>query len=166
MWALVAVWLMASYSFRSLQAGLFAIAPVCLSVLSIYAMMGVLGIWLEVGTSMFAAIGIGISVNFAIHTLERMLERVKLRGNSLEDALRGLYPTTGRALLFNFSCVFLGFGILATSQVPPLNEFGVLVAVALVMSFLTSITVLPALLLVVRPRFAQESARRRLRSVE
>jgi hypothetical protein len=154
--ALLAVWVVGALSFRSGIASLYAIAPVILSTLSIYAVMGLFNIWLGVGTSMFAALGIGISVNFAIHTLDRTLELVRDYHNDLEHALRHLYPSTGRALLFNFACVFFGFGVLLTSQVPPLKSFGILVAVAIAISFIATITLLPAMLLVLRPSFLNE----------
>ncbi len=154
--ALIAVWIMGAFSFRSGLASLFAIAPVVLAILSIYAAMGLFDIWLGVGTSMFAALGIGISVNFAIHTLDRTLELVRDYHDDLPHALRQLFPSTGRALLFNFACVFFGFGVLLTSHVPPLTEFGILVAVAVAISFIASITLLPAMLLVFRPSFLNE----------
>jgi uncharacterized protein len=154
--ALIAVWIMGAFSFRSGLASLFAIAPVVLAILSIYAAMGLFGIWLGVGTSMFAALGIGISVNFAIHTLDRTLELVRDYHDDLPHALRYLFPSTGRALLFNFGCVFFGFGVLLTSQVPPLTAFGILVAVAVAISFIASTTLLPAMLLVFQPAFLKD----------
>ena len=151
--ALIGVWLMASLSFRSLVAGLFATAPVCMALLAIYAVMGSLNVWLGVGTSMFAAISIGISVDFAIHTLDKMIDLVRKQGKSIEEAFEILYPSTGRALLFNFTAVLFGFGVLLTSEVPPLNRFGALVGVAVTFSFIGSLTVLPAMLKLIRPKF-------------
>ena len=151
--ALVAIYLCAVLSFRSFVASAYALAPVILSILSIYAVMGVFHIWLGVGTSMFAAIGIGISVNFAIHTLHRTIELVRDYREDLPVALPKLFSATGRALFFNFAAVFLGFSVLMTSQIGALQDFGFLVAVATFMSFVTSVTLLPALMLVFKPAF-------------
>ena len=151
--ALVAAWLMASAAFRSPIAGALAVLPVVLAVLGIYAVMGFTGIWLGVGTSMFAAIAIGIAVDFAVHTLDRLIVLVREQGLAIEAAFERLFPSTGRALLFNFSALLLGFGVLTTSQVPPLVRFGWLVAVAVSCSFVASLTVLPALIAVLRPNF-------------
>jgi len=139
--------------FRSFWAGMYTLVPVTLSVLAIYAVMGFFNIWLGVGTSMFATIAIGISVNFALHTMDRVLELVREYGDNLEHALQVMYPSTGRSLFFNFMSVTCGFSVLTTSQAPPLNSFGLLVAVAVAFSFVGSITVLPAMLLVFRPAF-------------
>ncbi|HHJ39111.1 MAG: hypothetical protein AXA67_11265 [Methylothermaceae bacteria B42] len=146
------VWLMASLSFRSLVAGFMAMLPVVVTILMIYAVMGFNGIWLSISTTMFAAIAIGLGVDFSIHTLERLQTLIR-KGNTLDQAIANLYPSTGRALLFNFAALALGFGVLSTSKVVVLQEFGLLVAVAIATSFLTSMTLLPALVKVLRPRF-------------
>lgn len=150
--SVLAVLLMASLLFRSLAAGVLAVIPVAMSILLIYTVMGFFGIWLGVGTSMFAAIAIGLGVDFAIHALERLRELGQQRdGRSLADALADLYPTTGRALFFNLAAVALGFGVLCFSDVPPLIRFGELVALAVSTSFIASVTLLPALVLLFKP---------------
>jgi predicted RND superfamily exporter protein len=151
-WALVAVWVMVSLSFRSAVLGLLAAIPVCMAVLLIYAVMGYTGIWLGVATSMFAAIAIGTGVDFAVHLLDRLLVAVREEGQTIDEALATLFPSTGRALLFNSSAVIAGFGVLTLSDVPPLVWFGTLVSVAAVVSFLASLTLLPAIVQVFRPR--------------
>ncbi|MGR3218960.1 MAG: efflux RND transporter permease subunit [Candidatus Anammoxibacter sp.] len=151
--AFLAVWLTISISFRSVTAGLMAMLPVSLSVLLIYAVMGFCGIWLGVGTSMFAAIAIGLGVDFAVHVIDRLIVVVREEGNTLDNAFEILFPSTGRALLFSFLAVFFGFGVLTLSHALPLIRFGALVLVAVVVSFLASITVLPALVKVIQPGF-------------
>ncbi len=154
--SLALVWLMASLSFRSLFAGSLALMPVIVTILMIYAVMGVNGIWLSISTSMFAAIAIGLGVDFSIHTLERLQMLIRDRHQSIDQAILNLYPSTGRALFFNFAALALGFGVLYTSKVIILQEFGLLVAVAIATSFITSITVLPALLKVIQPGFIRD----------
>ena len=151
--ALLLVMLMAAVSFRSLLAGILVVLPVVVTILMIYAVMGFSGIWLSVSTSMFAAISIGLGVDFSIHTLERLQVLLKERQGSVNQALLKLYPSTGRALLFNFLALALGFGVLSTSKVVVLQEFGLLVAVAIMTSFLTSLTLLPVLAKLLQPKF-------------
>lgn len=166
--ALLAVYICAALSFRSAYAGLLAIVPVSLSILANYAVMGAVGIPLGIGTSMFAAIGIGISVNFAIHTLHRTIELVHDYGETITLAMTQLFPSTGRALLFNFAAVFFGFGVLMTSQISALQDFGAMVAVVTLSSFISSVTLLPALLIVLKPGFLKppESKRTAPESIE
>lgn len=150
--ALLLVLLASALFFRSLVLGVLAALPVAFAVLMVFGIMGYLNIWIGVGTSMFAAIAIGLGVDFAIHTLERLRGLIGERRMSYADAVVELFPTTGRALLFNLLALACGFGVLMSSHVPPLQNFGLLVAVAVVSSFLISVTAMPALIGWFRPR--------------
>jgi uncharacterized protein len=156
--ALILVLLASTLFFRSLTLGLIATTPVACSVLMVFAIMGYAGIWIGVGTSMFAAIAIGLGVDFAIHTIDRLRSLIRDQGLSYEQAVATLLPSTGRALLFNLLALALGFGVLMTSTVPPLQDFGLLVAIAVLTSFLISVTGMTSLIGVLRPRalFSQQ----------
>ena len=151
--ALILVWLLVCLSFRSLYGGTLALIPVILGALSVYAFMGVVGITLAVGTTMTAAIALGIGIDFAIHTLDRIKLLITQQGLEPETALHQLYPSTGRALLFSFFAVFIGFGILGLSTVPALSKLGMLIAFSVLISFISSMTVLPALIKHLKPAF-------------
>ncbi len=151
--SLMLVGLMASLSFRSLYAGVLSLFPVVITILMIYAVMGFNHIWLSISTSMFASIAIGLGVDFSIHTLERIQTLMREKHQSVDQAIVNIYPSTGRALLFNFLALAMGFGVLYSSKVIILQEFGLLVAVAIASSFLSSMTVLPAVVKVFQPGF-------------
>lgn len=141
--ALSAVFLVCCLVFRSMVKGLLAIFPVIAAVLSVYLTMWALEIYLGMGTAMFAAIAIGLGVDFAIHTLAT-LERET--GDGIETAIRTLHESTGRALLVNTFVVALGFGVLMYSSVPPLGTFGLLIATGIASAFIAAVLVLPAIL--------------------
>ncbi len=153
MLSLLFVWLAAALAFRSILAGALSLIPVGMSLLLVYAVMGFGNIWLGVGTSMFAAIAIGLGIDFAIHTLDRMKELLSNRSGSYDQRLADLFPSTGRALFFNFAALTFGFLVLVTSEVPALIKFGLLVAVAVSTSFISSITILPVLGKLLKPTF-------------
>ena len=146
-----AVTLVAMLIFRSVTAGLLAAMPVGFAVLLVYAVMGFAKISLGVSTAMFAAIAIGLSIDFAIHALDKLREIGRDIGLN-RQALLKFYKETGRALFFNFIAVSCGFGVLMTSSVPPLVKFGCLVAVAVTVAFIASMTLLPALVTILKPR--------------
>ena len=152
---LAAVFVMAAILFRSVVAGIFATVPVSMAVLFVYAVMGVSDIWLGVSTSMFASIAIGLGVDFSIHTLHSMQEKISAVTGSWSERLVTLYASTGRAQLFNFLAIALGFSVLMTSTVPPLVRFGALVGVAVASAFLAAMTLLPAMAMVFKPAFLQ-----------
>lgn len=150
--ALLLVWLMSSLLFRSLIAGAYSLIPVATSILIVYSAMAVLKIPLGIGTSMFAAVAIGLGVDFAIHTIDRLRALYQQYGD-MGRVLDEFYPSTGRALLFNLLAIALGFGVLLSSKVVPLNNFGTIVALSVLTSFIISLTLLPAMVLQFRPRF-------------
>jgi hypothetical protein len=143
---------MSSLVFGSFSAGFLALLPVMVSIMIIYAVMVFNNIWLGIGTSMFASIAIGLGVDFAIHTIDRVKQLSQNRKN-IEDVILALYPNTGRALLFNFLAIGFGFGTLMISEVVPLVRFGGIVLLAVAVSFFTSMTLLPAILNTLKPKF-------------
>lgn len=150
--ALLLVWLVSSLLFRSSVAGTYALLPVATSILLVYSAMAALAIPLGIGTSMFAAVAIGLGVDFAIHTIDRLRSLYRETGD-MDMTLQQFYPTTGRALFFNLLAIALGFGVLISSKVVPLNNFGTIVAMSVTTSFLVSMTLLPALIQLFKPRF-------------
>lgn len=151
--ALFLVWAVSALLFQSLTAGVFALIPVAGSILLVYSAMVVLGITLGIGTSMFASVAIGLGVDFAIHTLDRLRTLYRSEDGDIDRVLSIFYPSTGRALLFNFLAISCGFGVLISSQVVPLSNFGIIVALSVTTSFLASMTLLPAMIKVFQPTF-------------
>ncbi|MCB1679153.1 MAG: outer membrane lipoprotein-sorting protein [Halioglobus sp.] len=151
--ALVLVWGVSAILFRSELAGLYTLLPICCTVLGVYAVMAALGITLGMGTSMFAAVSIGLGIDFAIHTLDRLGRLASRLGGDMPEVFREFYPTTGRALLFNFLTIACGFGVLTLSKISSLNNFGSIVVLSIGTSFVTSLMLLPALVLRLRPGF-------------
>ena len=147
------VWAVSALLFGSVTAGLFAIIPVSSSILLVYSTMVVLKIDLGIGTSMFASVAIGLGVDFSIHTIDRLRSLYQEHKGNWDVALQALYPSTGRALFFNYLAIACGFGVLISSKVVPLNNFGTIVVVSVTTSFLASMSFLPALIKVTKPAF-------------
>ena len=150
--SMLLVLIMASLVFRSLAAGLLSLTPVAISILCVYAIMAIFDIAIGIGTSMFASVAIGLGVDFAIHSIDRIKDIYRGDDKS-DDVMLALFPSTGRALLFNLLAIAFGFGILMTSDVVPLMRFGAIVALSVCTAFIFSLTLLPALILIIKPRF-------------
>jgi len=151
--ALVLVWGVSAMLFRSELAGLYTLVPVAGSVLGVYAVMVLMGVTLGMGTSMFAAIAIGLGIDFAIHTLDRLKVLMHRHKGNMAAAFSDFYPTTGRALLFNFLAIACGFAVLLASNIMSLVNFGGIVMLSIGISFVASMTLLPALVWRLQPRF-------------
>lgn len=122
---------------RSLRAGLLVSLPALLAIAWVFGLMGWMGIPLGVATSMFCAITLGVGVDFGIHLYESF-RRLRAADAAIAEA--------GPAIVADAVAVGFGFGLLALSQVPANARLGLLVAAALAVSCLLTLTGLGALL--------------------
>ena len=89
------------------------------------------------------ALGLGIDYGLQIHT--RYVEE-RHGGRPPTEAAGMAARTTGRALLIAMGTTVVGLGSLLVSAVPPVRQFGVTSAIAVLSAMILSITLLPALL--------------------
>lgn len=146
-------------TFGRVWAGMIALVPVSFTVLVLYGVMGYLGVFLEPATSMFAAISVGVGVDFAIHLVDRIRLALHACNDDLGEATATAMPGTSRACFFNAMALGLGFAVLLTSELPTLQRFGGLVTVAAFASFLAALFIVPALF-AVRDRLRRGEPRR------
>jgi uncharacterized protein len=151
--ALLLVWMASSLLFRSALAGIYTLVPVAGAILLVYAAMVLMDLRLGVGTSMFAAVALGLGVDFSIHTIERFRVIYASEQGDWHRTFDNFYLTTGRALFCNFLAIACGFGVLISSKVASLNNFGTMIVIAISTSFLFSMTLLPAMIRSFRPGF-------------
>lgn len=121
---------------RSVRLGLAALPPNAVPVAAIFAVMWAAGLPLDVGTSMTAAIALGIAVDGTLHFLHAW------RAGDLDGTAR----TTGRAVVLTALVVGLGFLALTGSEFGPTRHFGLLCAVAMAAALVGDLLVLPATL--------------------
>ncbi len=136
--------------FRSIRVALIAILPSLLSSLVVLGVMGLGGIPLDVMTITIVAIGTGIAVDDTIHYLHRFRRELEHDGDYLKSMHR-CHTSIGNAMYFTTLAITLGFSVLAFSNFVPSILFGLLTALAMVMALIASLTLLPRLLLVLRP---------------
>jgi hypothetical protein len=142
-----------AWMFRSLAAGVLCTLAVGFVCLVDYAVMGLAGIPLAVGTSMFASIAIGVGVNPAIHILDRLRLKLQEPEADPERVFADTLAFTGRRLFFAAFVLVAGFGLLCLSEFRTLVEFGLLIGLAIGTAFVVSVTLLPAAVAAWKPRF-------------
>lgn len=155
--ALVLVLLLMMIQFKSVIMGIVVTSPIVLTVLINFAVMAYTNIPLDNATIMIASIAIGIGIDYAIHFSTRFKVELKRQGNELA-ALDKTLETTGRAIIINALTVALGFIILVWSSIVPIQRFGALIALTMVVSSGATLTFLPALILVFKKRLPINSA--------
>jgi predicted RND superfamily exporter protein len=138
--------------FRSGAARIMTMIPSLFAILVMFGFMRVAGIPLNVATILIASTVLGTSENDQIHFVWHYQER-RGRGRapsaSVEEALRHALRVAGRAIVFATIINAGGFLAFATSDLPPVRQFGVLTALALVLSMVAGLTALPAALWIV-----------------
>ena len=142
--SLALVLVAATLLFRSVIAGVLAILPVALTILVVYAVMSATGTYLEPATSMFAAISVGLGVDFAIHLISRIQTALDKHAGNLFLALHAALPSTNRACFVNAMALGVGTSVLMLSELPVLIRFGGMVAIAAIASFWIALIVIPA----------------------
>jgi predicted RND superfamily exporter protein len=152
--SLLMVFIIIAISNRSLAAGIIGIVPLTISILINFAVMGFLGIKLNIGTSMVASVSVGIGIDYTIHYIEAYKREYRAGGG---DYLRRTFATSGKAIIINAVSVGAGFAVLLLSRFVMLEDLGLLIALTMATSAFVSLTVIPVLLLVFKPKFIERS---------
>jgi predicted RND superfamily exporter protein len=142
---------------RSLVGGLLLSLPIMLTVVTNFGLMGLLGYRLDIATSIVSALAVGIGVDYSIYFVSRLREEMVLSENRWETALEAALIHGGEGILLVSLAISMGYFALCLSPFALHRDMGFLVGVSMIVSSFSSITLLPALLLVIRPRFAMAS---------
>ena len=140
--ALVLVVVIMAALFRSLWSGLLVATPTLLTLLMIYGGMGLLGVHLDIGTSMLACIILGAGVDYAVHLASAWHGR---DDEPLSAAAARAADASGPAIWTNAIMVCAGFFVLTLGQARPLQNVGGLTAAAMITAALVTFLALPAL---------------------
>ncbi|MFO8005758.1 efflux RND transporter permease subunit [Thioalkalivibrio sp.] len=130
---------------RSIPLTVLSMIPNLAPVAMIFALMGLLGIWLDMATAMIASVAIGIAVDDTIHILHNYRER-RGSGSPVAWALARSFRRSGRAITATTLVLVAQFLLLAVSDFQPTAAFGWLTAFGLIAALLFDLLVLPALL--------------------
>ncbi|MDE0581189.1 MAG: MMPL family transporter [bacterium] len=125
--------------------GLITIIPIAVTLSWLLGAMWVFGISYNMGTALMVVLTIGIGVDYTIHLTHRFLEELQ-ESARVVDAIRGAMVTTGGALLASALTTALGLLALLFSPLVPMQELGILAAVAILFGLIATFTVLPPLL--------------------
>jgi hypothetical protein len=143
--ALGVIFIVMSLMFLSAKVGFLAILPNGLPIVIFFGVMGWLGILLNLGTSLIAAIALGIAVDSTIHYMARL--NLELQGETDQAAaMARTLRTVGVPIVYATVALFIGFLTFAFSSFVPIQNFGVLTGATLLTSLGTNLVLLPALL--------------------
>ncbi len=143
--AAVAIFVMMTVAFRSIPLALATLLPNVLPVLLLFGAMGWLGIKVNMGAAMIAAVSLGLSVDGSIHYV-MSYQRLRREEVSITDALAAVQATVGRAAIFATLALVVGFATLCYSDFIPTIYFGALVSLSMIGGLIGNLLVLPLLI--------------------
>jgi len=127
--------------------GIISMLPVLLVLVWILGTMVTIGYTLNVMTILIGALTVGLGVTYAIHISHRFIEEME-HHHSLDKAINNTVKNTGSALFGAAMTTVLGFGVLFFAILPPMKQFGTMTALTIFYSFLSSVWVLPSMLVI------------------
>ncbi|MBS3790560.1 MAG: MMPL family transporter [Candidatus Thermoplasmatota archaeon] len=133
------------YLHRSLMLGVITTFPVSLVTLWLLGLIYLVNIPLNFMTITVTALTVGLGVDYSIHVTHRFIEEREDK-DRLYDAMHKTILHIGSAHLGALFTTVGALGILATSDILPLSQFGYITAIAIVFSFIASVFVLPSAL--------------------
>ena len=136
--------------FRNIKLSLIGVVPNFIAAFFILGIIGLLEIPLDMMTITIAAITIGIAVDNSIHYIYRFKEEYQKIQN-YDETLKTCHSTVGVAILNTSITIVFGFSILVLSKFIPTIYFGVFTGIAMLLAMISVLTLLPSLILKIRP---------------
>ena len=142
--------------FRSPSARLMTMIPSFFAILSVFIVMRVGGIPLNIATILIGSTVLGATENDQVHFFYHLQEGRS--SGTTSGALEHAMLTAGRPILFATLINTSGFLALTLSDLPPMRQFGVVSASAFVLALIADFTALPGALWILSREARRKSA--------
>ena len=125
------------------------VPAMALALVSVVWAMGLLigtGNELHIMSSMIPIFLMPIAILDAIHVISEFFDR-RGHGTARADVIREIYAELSGPIAFTTVTTVVGFASLALTPIPPVRVFGLFIAIGVVIAWLMTMTLLPALLM-------------------
>jgi|GEM_PF-387515 len=170
------VFIMMLILFRSMSFAILAMLPLSVTIAFIYGVIGLVGKDYDMPVAVLSSLTLGLSVDFAIHFLER-IRAVCRETNNWNKSIAIMFREPARAIVRNAIVISVGFLPLLISPLVPYNTVGFFLATIMIVSAAVTLLLLPALMHPLRKKlfrgqlppdqeheFVTEAGRRTLRN--
>ena len=152
----VIVFVMMLILFRSFWFAALAMLPLSVTITFIYGMIGLVGKDYDMPVALLSSLTLGLSVDFAIHFLERTRAIQKETGDWQETMTR-MFSEPARAIVRNAVVIAVGFLPLLLSPLAPYNTVGIFLCAVMTISCLVTLILLPNLMSPLKKRLFPET---------
>jgi len=142
--AVVAIFLY--FSLRGLAGVIYPLATVLLSTLWCLGFMGFVGLPVSIVGTVLPVLLVAVGSAYGIHFVH-YFNMMRNNGLSREEVVRRAIDTTGLGVLIAGLTTVAGFGSLGANDIIALRDFGLAIAVGVALALLTSLYMIPALLI-------------------
>jgi predicted RND superfamily exporter protein len=151
----VIVFIMMLVLFRSFWFGLLAMLPLSITIALIYGLVGLVGKDYDMPVAVLSSLTLGLSVDFAIHFLQRARTIRRETGNWHQTVER-MFREPARAITRNAIVIAIGFLPLLASPLVPYNTVGLFLAAIMATSCLATLVLLPSVMGLLKSRLFSE----------
>jgi hypothetical protein len=137
--------------FRSIRIIVLSKLPCLIPLVITAGIMGILDIRFKPSTILIFSIAFGISSDGTVYLLTKYRQELMKRGNAslaISEAIRD----TGLSMVYTVTILFFGFAIFSVSEFGGTAALGILISLTLIMSLITNLILLPAILLSINRR--------------
>jgi uncharacterized protein len=140
-----------SIFFRTPILGMLITFPVTIAILFNFAIMWLFNVSLNPATAIIASVGLGVGVDYGIHFFSRFRRLYLQSGKYIHSIVDAVVETT-KGIFSNALAVGIGFLVLLFSSYGIINDIGWIVAVSMITTALLTVTVIPILLFLFKPK--------------
>jgi predicted RND superfamily exporter protein len=126
--------------------GVVNVIPIIVTVVALVASMRAINISFNAINGTILAIAVGIGIDYSVHVVHRFADEYATR--DLYEALQRTVVGTGGALTGSMLTTVFGIGVLVLALNPALGAFGALMSLSVLFAYLSSLIVLPSVIVV------------------
>ena len=132
------------FLFRSPIRAWISMIPLTITILFIYGLLGWVGKDYDMPVAVLSALTLGLSIDFAIHFIQRLREGYYLIGD-WQKALREMFGSPARAIVRNALVIAIGFLPLLAAPLVPYKTVGFFMFSIMAVSSIITLLLLPAI---------------------
>jgi hypothetical protein len=146
MGAFVIVFAMMMILFRSPIYGVLSMVPLTITIVFTYGLIGLVGKDYDMPVAVLSSLTLGLSVDFAIHFLERA-RAIQAETGDWRETMALMFQEPGRAITRNAIVIAIGFLPLLAAPLVPYKTVGFLMAAIMAVSSIVTVVLLPAIMM-------------------
>lgn len=144
--AVILVYLIITVILKSFKLGLYGTIPILTGICLLFGFMGLTKIPLDFATVLVAGVALGIGIDYSIHIINAYKFH-SLKSSDINEIIEKTILINGKAIVINALTVSSGFLVLLFSQLLPIQYFGLLISISMIISSFSALTLLPVLLI-------------------